>query len=1026
LNAPVTPALMLRGTASDSEGRARANRVQILGIDQRFWSLAPTGKPPAKMRFDGVVLNERLARQLDVRAGDTVLLRMERPDIIPGDAPLSISHTASVAFRLTVQAVASEAELGPFNLQANQIPPFNAFVPLKWLQDKVELIDRVNLLLVGETSGGKLTTVQADQALRNHWELADADFELRELSGQGVLELRSGRIFIDHPAAEAAMTGASGAVGVLTYFVNELRVGDRVTPYSMVTAIGPGSAVLPPNMSDDEILINEWLANDLQAKPQDAIELTYFVPGPMRRLEQRTSRFRVRAVLPLKGPAADRDLMPMFPGLANVENCRDWEPGIPIDLTKIRKKDEQYWQTYRGTPKAFITLAAGQRIWGNRFGNLTAVRYPLGEIDKKKIESAIRSRLDPSAFGLFFQPVRERALAAAEQSLDFGMLFLGLSFFLIVAALLLTALLFVFGIEQRTEEVGTLLALGYGPGNVRRLLLGEGTALALIGGCMGTVAGTLYTRIVLYGLSTIWQGAVGSSRLRYHAEGLTLGVGAALGVVVAVLAMWVVLRRQGKRPARELLASGAEYEMRTHAGPAGKSKTSLWVGLVAVAAAIMLVAFTQTGRGRSAAGAFFASGSLLLIGGLILTRAFLAWLGQPGGKSELTLQRLGLRSTGRRIGRSLATVALLACGVFLVVAVGANRRSPRAEAKQRSSGTGGFALFGESTLPILKDLNSNQGRQTYGLEEKALENVAVVQLRVRDGDDASCLNLNRAQVPRLVGVRPEELQDRGAFSFVKMMEGIPMEQGWSVLGHGIDDNTVNAVGDEATVVWALGKSLGETLTYTDERGNTFNIRLVGMIGNSILQGSLLISEDDFVARFPSEAGYRMFLIDTPPDKAADVSKTLSRALQDIGIELTPTWQRLALFNRVENTYLSIFQMLGGLGLILGSVGLGMVVLRNVLERRGELALLRALGFRLRSLQWLVLCEHCLLLLFGLVIAVVSALVAVLPALRDAAAEAPYGGIALTILAVAASGILWAWLSTVLALRGPLLAALRNE
>jgi ABC-type antimicrobial peptide transport system permease subunit len=118
--------------------------------------------------------------------------------------------------------------------------------------------------------------------------------------------------------------------------------------------------------------------------------------------------------------------------------------------------------------------------------------------------------------------------------------------------------------------------------------------------------------------------------------------------------------------------------------------------------------------------------------------------------------------------------------------------------------------------------------------------------------------------------------------------------------------------------------------------------------------------------------------------------------------------------------------LGGLGLLLGTVGLGVVVLRNVLERRGELALLLAVGFRPRVLKWLVLSEHGALLLAGLGIGVVSASVAVVPTIISAASGVPFRSLALVLAGILAGGAVSAWLATLLALRGRLLDSLRAE
>jgi ABC-type antimicrobial peptide transport system permease subunit len=182
--------------------------------------------------------------------------------------------------------------------------------------------------------------------------------------------------------------------------------------------------------------------------------------------------------------------------------------------------------------------------------------------------------------------------------------------------------------------------------------------------------------------------------------------------------------------------------------------------------------------------------------------------------------------------------------------------------------------------------------------------------------------------------------------------------------------------------------------------------------NSILQGSLVISERNFIEKFPSASGYRVFLMDAIPEG-------LARTLEDKGFEAVPAWRRLAEFSQVENTYLGIFQALGGLGLLLGSVGLAIVVLRNVMERRGELALLQAVGFERRKLRWLVLSEHWLLVLLGVVLGTGAALVAVWP-------QRAHGVPVLTLALLAAGGLFWSWLAAVAALRGPLLPALRNE
>ena len=1088
----ISAVLQISGTATSDNGDARANNVQVLGVDENFWqfagksaerkswspsfSLRGGARPADKLKLElqrardialghnenSIAVNTSMAEQLKAKVGDTILLRVQKPSLLSRDATISPQQDSSSAFRVTVAAVLSADELGDFSLRANQVPPFNVFVRLEFLQSKLGLERKANLLLVGSaglptrefslkngTHGRERPpSKEWQKSLRQKFQLADAELELRRpLTNQNILELRTARVFLDPPIVQAATNSATQANLASTYFVNELRVGTNATPYSMVTAMG--APIVPPEMRDDEILINDWLAEDLQAKPGDELHLRYFVIGTDQRLEEKTNSFRIRDVVPLAGIYDDRDLMPEFPGVAKAEKTDEWDAGFAIDMKKIRAKDEQYWKEHRGTPKAFVTLAAGEKMWSNRFGTYTAVRFPVS--DAAKIQENLRRNLDPASLGLVFQPVRDQALLASSQSQDFGQLFLGFSFFLIFAALILVALLFQFSLEQRATEIGTLLALGFRAKQIRHLLLAEGAALALIGSVIGMAGGVFYAKAMLLGLKTLWREAVGTSALQFHITPMTLLIGIFASVLVSTLTIWLAVRNQAKRPAHELLSQGAELELSTLNAQGSTSRSwAKWIALVTGIVAIGLVAWAISKKQTSDPGIFFGAGALLLISGLAFVATFLQRLAQSNDgaadfdSADLTLSGLGIRSCTRRRKRSLATIGLLACGSFLVVAVAANKLDSNQNSRQRSSGTGGFALIGETTLPVVQDLNTKTGRNFFGLDEHDLAGVQVVPFRVRDGDDASCLNLNRAQTPRLLGVKPELLSTRKAFTFSKglketkdpwlLLKPDRWSSSFSLSGDAKSADKLKlelqqgipAIGDAASIQWALHKKVGDVISYTDEHGNKFNVRIVAAVANSILQGSLIIDEAEFVKRFPSTSGYRMFLIDAPSNNLAQVSGTLSRALRDVGLELTPTEKRLAAFNAVQNTYLNTFQILGGLGLLLGSAGMGIVVLRNVLERRGELAVLLAIGFRRRNLRWLVLSEHAALLWLGIGLGVAAALVAVLPALLSPRGELPYLSLTVTLGAVLVSGMIWTWAATSLALRGELIEALRNN
>ncbi|MGD0090672.1 MAG: ABC transporter permease [Planctomycetota bacterium] len=1037
--------ILVTGICINEQTGARAAQVHVCGVNNEFWALG-THAPSAPPARGEAVLNQRLADALGVQAGASIRLRLPRPSLLSYDAPLGKEQKNAAILRAVVKEVLPDRGLGRFGFEASQTAPLNLFLPFKVLGEAIGQPGRANVLL-GTWGRAGLANPVGDGLLRQAWSLDDAQLHLRADAKLGFVELSTPRVFLDDTVCAALLNPKadetnSANTPVLTYFVNALRANGKETPYSMVTA--GATPLVPGDLKDDEIILNDWTAEDLQAKPGDKVELEYFTLGLLRKLETRKAEFTVKAVVPLEGLYADRHLMPDFPGIADVDSTHDWDSSIPIDMHKIRPKDEQYWKEHRGTPKAFIALSAGKGLWENRFGTYTALRFPLRgnpEAAQAAVEKHIREVVSPAAVGLKFTPVRAMALQAVAQATDFGGLFLGLSFFLIAAALLLMTLIFRFNAEARAGETGLLLALGFTPRSVRGLLWGEGAALAALGSVAGAGGGTLFARFLLHALTTSWRGAVGTTTLEYHAEPASLIVGYLAGVAAAMLAIYFAVRRQAALPARELLAAGAELPPRK-----GPARGWAFAGALSLAAALVLAAVVLA-KGELSAPAFFGVGALLLLSGLsalrwlLADRSVLPLRAGAGGTPALpaerlpTLTALAIRAASRHSGRSLATAALLACGTFLVVAVGANQQDATRGADRRDSGTGGFALWARSTLPVYEDLNTPAGRAKAGVPDEDFAGVTIYPFRVKDGDEASCLNLNRAQQPRILGV-PDSFIQRGGFTFCAFAPGVAVanEQPWLILKSREQYSAeLRAVCDFQSLTWALGKKVGDTFPLTGEgSGETIEripggeVQIAGAVANSILQGSILISESAFLKLYPSESGYREFLVDAPPGRAAEVAKRLSAVLQDEGFEATPAVQRLAEFNAVENTYLATFQALGALGLLLGSLGLGIVVLRNMLERRAELALLRALGFSRLAIGWLVLGEHAWLLVLGLSAGAVAALAAVAPVLAAAGTPFPWLSVAAALAALAVCGLGSALLATWGMLRAPLLPALRNE
>lgn len=980
------PVLFLKATATVQASGRSMGGVQVIGVDQRFWKFGPGDQAISAPQGRELFVNGYLARALDFGVDETLVLRFEKPALIARDAPLAGKTPELVVLSGGVGKICGDEQLGRFSLENTQLPQATVFVPIERLQKAIGFEGKANLMLMRNSK--KLGIDELMALVRRHCTLEDYGLSVTEVPLAGANEVRSSRIFLDRQVADAIRESFPAAQPVITYMANTISANGKETPYSMVTALTPEAAPFLPK-DFQGVVLNAWEAEDLGAGVGDEVRLVYYALEGQNRLVERSAEFPVVGVVPLTGLAADRMWMPDFPGVATAEDTADWDAGVPLDMTRIREKDETYWDEHRGTPKLFLPLEKGREMFGNRWGEFTALRMPAALGSRDGVSEKLLDLMTPALAGLVVRDVRGQGMAAAASPVDFAGLFLGMSLFLMAAAVALTAMLFRFHIEQRNRESGLLDALGIPAKKILRWRMTEGLCLVLAGSAAGAFLAAGYTRFLLGFLETIWSQGDGPRLFRFHVQPVTL-LGGVLGFsVLMMLVIWLVTRKQARRTVSLRLEAGTEEVTR----PSANRLPWLAAGF----AACGLGAVAGSGL-LGSQGAFFLAGLFLMLGGLAAYRWVLRRRVAAGG--GLSSRRMADLNCGRRETRSLVMVGTVACGVFLVVAVAAFRKHGNDNWRERDSGAGGFAFWVETTTPA--ERGDAAADDSAGLGEARKSFGEILTLRIGAGDDASCFNLNSVAQPRLLATDSAALARLGAFSIKDVADGAG--KSWDGLREG---KVMRAFVDETTLLWVLKKKLGDRIVYQDEWGRDFPVELAGTLAGTVFQGSLVVDEARFLEHYPSAEGPRIFLIESGTD-LEPARAILQQTLSESGARVESTRERLAAFHGVENTYISIFQVLGGLGVIVGSAGLGLVTARNLMDRRYEFAILRTIGIPPAVTRRVVFLEAAQCIRWGLGIGVAAAIVSILPSLQAAGIGTSIVWIILLVLLIAANAAFWSW------------------
>ncbi|MEA3400253.1 MAG: ABC transporter permease [Armatimonadota bacterium] len=1048
------------------DGSARAEgsdaviaNVSVVGIDDGFWGLYPDASSYS-LDPRSAIINEALAEDAGVAEGETLLITVSRPGEAMADTLFARREREETLATLRVMVEAILPDLGPggFRLDPSTAMPRNVLVDREWLAEQIDEPRKANTVVLGPVPGpdgtypaiGELrrTAVfgpshpsRQRQQIKQAMTLEDHGLYLRRHGSY--VSLFTEAITLTEAQIEAARQAADGlglegprARRTSVYLADAIEVvgaPSRSIAYAVVANLH-GKEGLPPIEGRSEtghagVWLNEWALQDLGVGIGDGVDLRvrWRVSTPSG-YEDRSAELPLGGVVAMRGLGADPGLVPDFEGITDAEHIDEWEPPFPIDLSRVSDRDEQYWDRYRAAPRAFVSTDLLKRMWQGPDGTgpwVTSVRIRPESDPSAFVEDyrqALLAELEPQDAGIAVRPVREQALEASKGTSDFSGLFLGMSMFLVFAGAGLGGTLMRLSADRRASQAGIMLATGFTARDAGRTVAAEGVMLSLIGTAIGTPLGVLYAHGIIRALATWWEGALGNApALGLFVDPLTVMEGAAAALLVGVIATLWGVRAVSARPVLELLRGWQTAAV----APSGRRSWTLSALFLLLITATGLLA-AALGGGLAEQSAFFGIGAALLLAALagahvVLTRAM-----RLRGASQSTLG-LTLRSAASARGRSLLLVGLIAAATFVIVTVAANSRDfSGIDTEDRASGTGGFSLVATSSVPLRFDPATEEGRENLGFlpdEQEALADTVIISLPRSPGEDISCLNIARPTHPRLLGVTDEMIR-RGGFPVTPAREP-PGGNPWRLLSEEEGGGSIPAIGDAASVQWQLHSGLGKTYELNTPRG-TRQLRFAGLLRGSIFQSELLVREDELRRLYPDIRGPSYFLVDTPEGHQERVAEALRSALGDMGVEVRTTREVLNSYIQVQNTYLTMFLALGGLGLLLGTIGLVAVILRSAFERRSEFALMLATGFTRTNLTWLLTVENAGLLVAGIAVGTITALIAVAPHLASAQANVNWRALLAVLAGILIVGAGSCVAGARSAVRGELIEALRSE
>ncbi|MGA1820548.1 MAG: FtsX-like permease family protein [Thermoplasmatota archaeon] len=950
--------VFLDGIAERSSGDLREG-IGIIGAmdpkDTMLGIYAEDGGEllPLSGRTDSYI-NSELAERLGIKAGDEILVT---PYDLGSEQENLLGYSSSAYPKISVRVadIIANRGVGRYREDALSKTEPMVVVQYQYLTERLGRVGKVNKILIDTDddaeSAGKIIERELDDALG----IVDAGFRLELKDDRMVLTHRD---FFFHPGE----VGLEPDAGSLSYFVDGLSTESAGLSYSVVTGItgadyrtGRDLSIYIP-FEKGKIYVTNWTMERLNLTEGESLRLSYRKVTELGTLVEEERFFMVAGVTSIDSYVAWEGWMPDLPGITEAPSCGDWDPSFEIDIDSLTDDDYEYWNLYRTTPKAFVSVEDAREMWGIPRGNTTMVILDWGSFSDSDLGNRSRElseHITLGSLGGSVRNVRKDALDSSRAMLIFPGMFLTFGSIIMIGAMLVLYALFKDLAAKRAHEWGILRAIGISRKDLLITGMFEAVFPVLLGGAGGIPLGYLIGYLLNLGLGSAWSDSVEGAGVPFHISLGTISIALGASLFLAIVLSFIsVLREAVGAPIANLRDEDPKVST---PGRSVKLRT-LSAAALLTAGGLVVLYLGSGSTGMSSAGSFVL-GSIMTSAGIGLVLYVL--LARVSDRSDLYL--MVSSNLSRRPGKNPLSIAILA--LMLTLALSLTFMGSLMEEDVSGSYDeygGGFTWVVETAVPFKGDID------LPGMEVSVLLSIGE--------EGGTCSNINAPYPPRLLGVE-EDFDRVSNFGLISRDGRFGSDkETWSGLAERIDGKVPILV-DQNTLQWIYYETLGSEFELDAEDGGKLTLLVVGVLEPSVLTGTFVMSKTILKEEFPSLARPTYFLVsgDGGDQERKEVASAFSEAFPRV--EWVGDLARENL--DYELSYLYLFRDFLVFGLVVAMTSAAIFTHARALSLKREVAALRAIGVtKGRSVQYF-LTENMVVFSLATMGSVIGSLVSIM-------------------------------------------------